>query len=386
MTSRFKAFATMNGVEGQGGTPGVSGGDVRLMTILKLLGDRVDFTLSTTPMGRELCRLNGVRANYRVMHTSDKPGILGNLERVISSCANVPKEHFDLAYSGGEHLYDVLPAALLRIFRRVPWVALVHWVEEYPWRDKRGGTPPLHRYLYWLNRVAAMLLVKCFADRVLAVSESTRVKLIASRGFAPQRVGTVLCGLDLASATAVRDSTAPKVYDAIFMKRLNFGKGVRDLIEIWDYVVQARPQARLQVLGSGPPGVVDEIRGLIQAKDLSKSIDLVGVVHDPAEKRSRLASSSVFVLPSHEENWAIVIGEALASGLPVVAYDLKEIRPLWGERVQWIPLGDTRAFAQRVLDLLERPRRVPLDDFLKSLDWSRIAENEYAEMARFART
>jgi glycosyltransferase involved in cell wall biosynthesis len=382
MTKRFKTFATMNGVEGSAGTPGVSGGDVRLMRVLKLLSDRVDFTLSTTPMGKELCTLNGVVAEYKIMRTSDRPGILGNLERVIASCGNIPREHIDVAYSGGEHLYDVLPAAILRIFRRVPWIALVHWVEELPWRDKRGGTPALHRYLYWLNRVAAMFFIKAFASRVLAVSESTRQKLIATRGFEPQRVSTVYCGLDLAAANCVRTANEPKAYDAVFMKRLNFGKGVRDLIEIWEKVVRVKSGARLQVIGSGPPAVVAEIERLISAKNLERNIDLVGVVHDAGEKIRRLAQSSIFVLPSHEENWAIVIGEALAAGLPVVAYDLKEIRPLWGERVHWIALGDTSAFAQKILQLDSQPSTVPLDDFLRDLDWPKIADNEYAEMSR----
>jgi glycosyltransferase involved in cell wall biosynthesis len=370
----------MNGVEGANGVPGVSGGDVRLIRILKLLSDRLAITLSTTVMGRKLAELYGLNCNFHIIKTSTASGIRANIARILASVLDTPPGRFDLAYSGGEHLYDVLPALRMKLFKRTPWLALVHWVEDYPWNDKRGGTPALHRYLYWINRVVAMGLIKMFADQILAVSESTREKLVSKRGFARDRVSAVFCGLDLPFALSVRNSGEPKIYDATFMKRLNLGKGVRDLIEIWALVVAQRPRSRLQIIGDGPPDVVAELGLRIRKLGLSDCIELVGVVHDPIDKARRLAQSKLFVLPSHEENWAIVIGEALAAGLPVIAYDLAEIRHLWQERVDWIPFADTKAFASRILQRLEAPATAPLDDFLRSLDWTEIGRNEYEQM------
>lgn len=375
-----RVFATMNGVEGANGVPGVSGGDVRLIKMIDMLADRMNFTLSTTEMGQKLVALYEATCDYHIIHTSGESGVRANLDRVFRSVCSVPGKQFDLAYSGGEHLYDVLPALRLKLLHGTPWLALVHWVEEYPWKDKRGGTPVLHRYLYWLNRVVAMTLIKLFADRVLAVSGSTRQKLVENRGFNPAKVSTVYCGLDMPFAKSVRESTEPKRYDAVFMKRLNYGKGVRDLIDIWARVVQARPDSRLLVMGSGPSEVVAEVEERIAFHGIQKNVELAGVVHDPEEKRRRLAQSRVFVLPSHEENWAIVIGEALAAGLPVIAYDLKEIRPLWGERVSWVPFGDVDEFARRVLSMLDTTVAPPLDEFLQMLDWEKIADNEHRHM------
>ena len=376
----------MNGVEGANGVPGVSGGDVRIIRILKLLSDRLEITLSTTVMGRRLAELYGLTCNFHIIRTSTASGIKANIARILASVFHAPSGQFDLAYSGGEHLYDVLPALRMKLLKRTPWLALVHWVEELPWNDKRGGTPALHRYLYWINRVVAMALIKTFADQILAVSESTREKLVNRRGFAPERVSAVFCGLDLPFALSVRNSGEPKIYDATFMKRLNLGKGVRDLIDIWALVVAQRQGSRLQIIGDGPPEVVEELSLRIRESGLHDCIELVGVVHDPIEKARRLAQSRIFVLPSHEENWAIVIGEALAAGLPVVAYDLPEIRHLWQERVDWIPFADTRAFASRVLQRLEVPATAPLDDFLRSLDWTEIGRNEYEQMQGLIRS
>lgn len=41
---------------------------------------------------------------------------------------------------------------------------------------------------------------------------------------------------------------------------------------------------------------------------------------------SLLKSSKVFVFPSHEEGWGIAVCEAMAAGLPIVAYDLAPFR------------------------------------------------------------
>jgi glycosyltransferase involved in cell wall biosynthesis len=379
-------FATMNGVEGEGGVPGVSGGDVRLIQILQRLTTRAHVVLGTSPLGKKLCERYALDVDFRVIPVADRPGIFGNLARVLWCVTRVPRGGVDVAYSGGEHLYDVLPAAVLKVVRRTPWVAVVHWVEGYPWNDKRGGTPRLHRYLYWLNRVVALGLVRVFADRILAVSSITREKLIREKGFPPERIATVLCGLDLAAGVRSREYSGPKRYDAIFLKRLTYGKGILDLLDIWAQVTKARPGARLAIVGAGSEGVLSRLRERAADLGITDAVDFVGVVHDPVQKAELLAASRLFVLPSHEENWAIVIGEALAAGLPVFAYDLKEIVPIWGDRVSWIPFGDTAAFAAGILAALARPEReVPLDEFLRSLDWSAVAQKEIGYLARAVR-
>lgn len=374
-------FVTLNGVEGKDGVPAVSGGDVRLIEILLRRPRDLSVYFSTSPMGRELSRAYGLDVQFNTIRIIDRYGIIGNLSRVFASIGALPKRRVSVVYSSGEHLYDVLPAAVVHFFTGAPWVALVHWVEDYPWQNKRGNTPFLHRYLYWLNRVAAMTLIKMGAKRILAVSASTRKKLIEKRGIHPDRVGEVWCGLDLHLAERIRAMrpARPK-YDAVFMKRLNYGKGIVDLVEIWRQVVDRRPYAKLLIIGDGPPSVMERLSALVDERGLKENIHFAGVVHDKGIKAELLASASLFVLPSHEENWAIVIGEALACGLPVIAYDLPEIRDLWAHRVAWVDLSDTSAFANAILAQLNDRCEPELDEFLISLDWDNIARNEYREV------
>jgi len=372
----------MNGVEGSRGVPSVSGGDVRIITILKQWSADHTVILSTNAMGMQLAKQHGLNAAYLDIGVPSGTGIFPNVMKVLKALSVTPKQAISVSYSGGEHLYDVIAPAFLKLFRRTPWVAVVHWVEEYPWNDKRGGTPFVHRYLYWLNRVLAMQLIKMLANHILAVSESTRDKIVQKRNVPRSRVSAVLCGLDVDAARSTRALGNDRLYDAVFMKRLNFGKGVRDLVDIWARVVKLRPDARLQIIGDGPPSVVNEINDRISAHGIAHSIDLVGVVHDQSEKYRRLGNSKLFILPSHEENWAIVIGEALAAGLPVIAYALKELVPIWGTRVTWIEFGELDKFAEEIIRQLNCPRPAELDTFLLSLDWNAIASQELRHLTR----
>jgi glycosyltransferase involved in cell wall biosynthesis len=108
---------------------------------------------------------------------------------------------------------------------------------------------------------------------------------------------------------------------------------------------------------------------------------MIGPVYDIKEKIALLAKSKLFLLPSFEENWTIVVGEALTAGLPVIAYDLLEINQVWGEHVSWIPKGDTEIFAAEVIKLLSDNEYYHMCagkgiNFMKQFDWNDIAERQ----------
>jgi glycosyltransferase involved in cell wall biosynthesis len=66
------------------------------------------------------------------------------------------------------------------------------------------------------------------------------------------------------------------------------------------------------------------------------------------EKFRLLKASRVFAMPSRYESWGIVVNEALAAGIPVVAYDLSCYRPVFGEFVRYVKSFDTTAWLHAV--------------------------------------
>jgi glycosyltransferase involved in cell wall biosynthesis len=252
------------------------------------------------------------------------------------------------------------------------WVATVHFVVPPPSARWRAG--PVRAILYYLNHRLGATLIRSGADLIVAVSETTRSEYVTKMGFDRKRIMSIPGGLDFDRIRQTAKAVARKEYDAIFMKRLHPMKGIFEVLEAWRQVVRVLPSAVLIMVGDGTPQIVSRIKDMIRRYDLGRNVVLKGPVYDQLEKVRLLAKSRVFLLPSLEENWALVIGEALTAGLPVIAYDLAEIRSIWKEHVVWVPKGDTSAFAKAAIEILQRggtPSGPPA--FLKHYDWKLVS-------------
>lgn len=385
----MKTLFIFNGMVKNEGSVSVSGGDIRMLEIMKY-NSQMQKDVLTTPNGLEF--LKKYDQKYDTAYVIDQvveSGIVSNLKITWHSLffgkTDVKNFSGDIVYSSCEHLYDVLPAFRLRKTKKVRWIAVYHWVEDYPWKEKRGNTPVIARYAYWLNRYVAGLIIKHFADEILAVSEQTKEKLVDIKKINPNKIKAVYCGVEYDTIRKIVDqhkSEKGQVYDAVFMKRLNYGKGVLDLLKIWSRVVAKKPDARLAIIGDGSPDVIEQINEYITEHNLKNNIDLLGVIYDVDRKFQIINSSKIFLLPTHEENWAIVIGEAMAAGVPVVVSKLKEIEPIWKDNVAWCEAGNIDEFSTKVTDLLTNKEEATklankAQEFIPRYDWRAIATTEF---------
>ncbi|NDU77034.1 glycosyltransferase [Actinomadura sp. DSM 109109] len=135
--------------------------------------------------------------------------------------------------------------------------------------------------------------------------------------------------------------------------RLSYEKGVDLLLEAWERVTARHPGWRLHVYGNGPDEA--DLRARAAAAGLSGSVEFRGVVSDVEEA---LVEASVFALPSRAEGFPMSVLEAMAYGLPAVAFDCAPgVRALIedGTGGLLVPPGDTTAFAAALGRLIEDP-------------------------------
>ena len=111
-------------------------------------------------------------------------------------------------------------------------------------------------------------------------------------------------------------SAEPAAPAYVFVGRLIPRKRPADALRAFREVAGTRPTATLTFVGDGP--LEAELRE--QARDLGSAVIFRGRLEGGALADS-LASADVLVLPAAREVWGLVVNEALASGLYVVASD-----------------------------------------------------------------
>jgi glycosyltransferase involved in cell wall biosynthesis len=133
--------------------------------------------------------------------------------------------------------------------------------------------------------------------------------------------------------------------------RLSYEKGIDLMLEAWERVSARHPEWRLHIYVSGP----DEADLRAQAAMMAGSVEFRGVVADVEEA---LVEASVFALPSRAEGFPMSVLEAMAYGLPTVAFDCAPgVRTLIEDDRGGILVepGDTVAFAAALERLIEDP-------------------------------
>lgn len=103
----------------------------------------------------------------------------------------------------------------------------------------------------------------------------------------------------------------------LFLSRIHPKKGLLNLVQAWSGVPQSAGW-RLVIAGPDEHGHQLEVERAAVRLGVRDQIDFIGSVADSA-KWDVYGSAELFVLPSFSENFGIVVAEAMAAGLPVIA-------------------------------------------------------------------
>lgn len=351
---------------------GLSGGDRHLLEVAKQWRHHVDVAL-LAPHGAA-ATMRAIAGDVPI-HELGRPTANGPLlaAEYLRRAATVNRStvRVDAVVAASHFLPD---AAAVRALARQGAVG-VGYVYHLVAGRRGGGARTL-----WSKadeRVALSLLRKHAA--LVFTSNTATAAALEQRGFAPVRTAV---GLDVASfAHADPAEQRPR---AVFLARMTPVKGVRDAIQAWARVVQRVPGARLVMVGSGP--ALQPAQALAEELGVSAAVEWRGFVSEE-EKLAILRESRLLLAPSREEGWGIAVAEALAGGVPVVAYTLPVLDELFGSSYVGAPVGDVEALAAHAIEVLtddavatrlSREGRAAVARY----DIARIAEGELEEILR----
>lgn len=129
-----------------------------------------------------------------------------------------------------------------------------------------------------------------------------------------QPIAVVPNGVDIPPTHARHNRTGPR--RLLFLSRVHPKKGIPDLLRLWRDLQDRHPDWELVVAGPDERGHTAEMQGLASRLKLDR-LSWPGPIHGAA-KEELYNSSSLFVLPTHAENFGLVVAEALAHAVPVV--------------------------------------------------------------------
>jgi len=135
----------------------------------------------------------------------------------------------------------------------------------------------------------------------------------------------------------------------LYVGRLSPEKEISVLIKSYQAMLNSGQQVKLVIVGDGPE------REHLVKMDEKNQIIFTGVLTGK-DLASAYASADVFIFPSQVETFGNVVLEAMASGLPIVAYDYAcaNLHVSHGTMGWLIPLGSVDKFMLQIYQLPEK--------------------------------
>lgn len=163
----------------------------------------------------------------------------------------------------------------------------------------------------------------------------------------------VRCGVTPTLYARPRPDRPAEPVELLFVGRLARVKGLLVLFEALAQITKG-PTLRLTVAGDGPERTFLEEA----ARPLGDRVRFTGYLSQDAVA-DRLATADIFVLPSFAEGVPVVLMEAMAAGVPVIATRVAGVSELVEEGVSGllVPAGDSESLARALADLAAEPAR-----------------------------
>jgi phosphatidylinositol alpha-mannosyltransferase len=224
----------------------------------------------------------------------------------------------------------------------------------------------------WRHRVAPYYRwVFRRAASVIAVSDATAQSMRRYADFSSSVIPNGIDGAYWRAGPSPR-YRRPRTRNLVYLGRLEKRNGPDVALAAFGKIADRLPDVRLIMAGDGP------MRRGLEAQvpsHLRERVEFLGAVYD--QRPEILASSSVFLLPARAVGFSIMVLEAFASGLPVVA-----LPALGTDRAgdHWSNVilakeDNAAAFAEAILDTMRRDQSARVARgraIAEAFDWEKV--------------
>jgi glycosyltransferase involved in cell wall biosynthesis len=214
------------------------------------------------------------------------------------------KFKFDIVHLHGTWTPILAVACHLASMMRIPVAVSPHGCLE-PWALQHRG---------WKKKIALLLYQRRIFEKAAMLVATSNQELESIRQLSISTpVAVIPNGVDIPVAN--REHIRGVARKFLFLSRIHPIKGLPDLVAAWKSVRQ--PGWKIVIAGPDEDGHLGEIQSQISALGIGNDFEFPGLV--TGERKEQLFDEAdVFILPTHSENFGIVVAEALARGIPVI--------------------------------------------------------------------
>lgn len=211
-------------------------------------------------------------------------------------------------------------------------------------------------------------------DRLLAISEATRLDFIELRKFDPAKVVTIGAGVE----PIFRPDASPRPAGSPYILHVGGGdhrKGGRELVAAVGLMpAEVRPRYGLVYAYEVPPAQRRDLTARAEAAGVR--LEFTGYVDDPV-LAALYRSAAVMALPSRAEGFGLPLAEAIACGCPVV-FGANTAQPeVAGDAGVGCDAGDPADIARALAEAIEPGRNAELRAACAgragAFDWGAVA-------------
>ena len=192
------------------------------------------------------------------------------------------------------------------------------------------------------------------AKKIIAISESVKKLLIDLREISkPEKIIVVPYGFNsVAFVKNYSKKTGAESQNYLIgtLARLSVEKDLPTLIKAFKILQSTglKDNYKLRIFGEGE--FRDKIEGLIKNLNLEINVQLMGRTMNPAEELSKF---DLFVLPSKFEGFGLVLLEAMAFNIPIIASNISIANEVLGEDGAGVffEQGNERDLADKILNI-----------------------------------
>jgi len=232
------------------------------------------------------------------------------------------KYHFDILHCHGVYPPGYVGASFSR-FTGIPFVITPH-----------GGDIKTNTHGFIINKRITSLIRQTFqaAHAVTAISSDIK-KRVLHLGATPNKTYLIPHGIFSDGFKVSAEHQQTNGNDSryiLYLGRLEKDKGVDVLIKAFSAVKKKHPDIELRIAGEGKE--INTLKTLADRLDIGHSVHFLGIIRGE-NKIQALSKACLLVCPSRSEAFGIVILEAFAAGIPVIASRVGGIPDIIEEKV-----------------------------------------------------